>query len=183
MATYKDFLRLVMPELPKCPNIIVGDAVHDVVRDFLNETGIKTVTCSVVGTGITDYVLSEITPTDEIIRFDGLRIAAEPIPPNGVHFAVPVMKGRVLQLAAVVRPRRSDSMVIPDVLLDRWADAIAAGVKFRLMSQVGKEWSNPGQATYYKDEYRRMIGSARVAKMQTMGEMAVRPQPFGGVGL
>ena len=86
-----------------------------------------------------------------------------------------------LTFHAVYAPQQTGS-ILPDVLFDRYFDAIAAGAKARLMIQPGQTWSNPQQAVIYNRVYDATVNQARgdVLHNRVPGSIRVRPIRFGG---
>ena len=86
-----------------------------------------------------------------------------------------------LTFHAVYAPQQTGS-ILPDVLFDRYFDAIAAGAKARLMIQPGQTWSNPQQAVIYNRVYDATVNQARGDALHNRvpGSIRVRPIRFGG---
>jgi hypothetical protein len=75
---------------------------------------------------------------------------------------------------------KMSATTLPDFLMDRYAEAIAAGAKARLMLMPGVQWSNPSLAGYYDGVFSSGITSAR-DEMSTdgaVGSIFVRPRRF-----
>lgn len=76
------------------------------------------------------------------------------------------------------RPRRN-AQRLPDTL-ERWADALADGARYRLLRQPGVEWSQPNLATYYERrfEYAKTEAMKRGQFGHAKGTRTVRMRRF-----
>lgn len=86
-----------------------------------------------------------------------------------------------LTVHAVYAPQQT-GQILPDLLFERYFDAIAAGSKARLMIQPGQTWSNPRQAVIYNQVYDAAVNEARgdILHNRVPGSIRVRPIRFGG---
>ncbi len=73
-------------------------------------------------------------------------------------YPVPV-QDFTLFLRAAFRPQR-DSESFDDDLYKDWADVIAEGAKFRLLTMPGKPWTNPNAALLAKAQYEKGVSRA-----------------------
>jgi hypothetical protein len=86
---------------------------------------------------------------------------------NGLLLLVPIpstdaaggLSVRISFAPDPVFPPRS----FPDILYQRHADGIAAGIKSRLMMHPGQAWTNPGRAETLRREYLLAIATAKTS--------------------
>lgn len=68
--------------------------------------------------------------------------------------------------------------VIPDMLIDRYFDALACGAKGRLMIMANKTWSNPQQGVIYNQWYANETIQAKIDVMHDRVPGSLRVQPI-----
>lgn len=85
---------------------------------------------------------------------------------------VPV-KSDTLTLIAALKPARGAS-TLPNFLYQRWAEAIAAGAKMRLMRIPDKTFSNANAAMYYQGMFNDRISSAAMRAARANTRMPLR---------
>ena len=73
-----------------------------------------------------------------------------------------IQGNRNLAVKFFVKPGLSGSTV-PDYLLDRWGEFIAAGAVARLQAQPGVKWSNPNEVAFHLGRFRAGIATARTS--------------------
>ena len=89
-------------------------------------------------------------------------------------------QGAGLTFRAQYAPRIT-STTLPDVLADRFHDALIAGAKSRLMAQVNVGWSNPQMAIHHGGIYDQAVAQARIDQIleRVPSSIRVRPVRFG----
>jgi hypothetical protein len=87
-----------------------------------------------------------------------------------------------LYIRMSVKPTRA-ATTVDDCLLEDWVDTIAAGVKYKIMSMPGKEWTDPAGAAMYYVEYKRGVSRARMKVLKAFSgtPLEVTPRLFGQV--
>ena len=70
---------------------------------------------------------------------------------------------------------------LPDLIMQRYQDAIEAGTKYRCMLMPKMPWSDTGLAAYWRAEFEKKIDEACIQKLHegVSGSIRVRPIPFG----
>jgi hypothetical protein len=69
------------------------------------------------------------------------------------------------------------STTLPDFLADRFHDALIAGAKARLFSQINVTWSNPAMAGYHQQIFNDAVERARIEQLHSRVPSTLRVQP------
>lgn len=87
-----------------------------------------------------------------------------------------------LYVAMAVKPVRTIT-TIDDFIYEDYLDTIVAGVKWRIMSMPGKEWSNPRAAQRNYIEWRRGCSKVKAMVMKSFSKIPieVHPRTFGNI--
>lgn len=95
-------------------------------------------------------------------------------------YPTPINSTAELTMRVALEPRL-DSAQLPDMLLEKYADAIASGAKARLMVMPNKQWSAPANGVAYKAAYEGAVVEARIEVIHdgVPGTIRVRPRRFG----
>lgn len=78
-----------------------------------------------------------------------------------------------LQIKVALAPKRTTATV-PDVLLERYIDAITHRAKYRCYIMKDKPWSSPDLATWHLQQYNSRVGSVDIQAAQ--GFARARPR-------
>lgn len=84
-------------------------------------------------------------------------------------------------LVRTVLVPKFDAAVLPDFLLQRYPEVIAAGAKYRLMRQANKPWTNFPLSALYEAEFKAGIDKAisEEAHERVPGSLRVMSRRFG----
>lgn len=85
-----------------------------------------------------------------------------------------------LTVRAQFAPLRN-ATALPDFLAERHLDALVAGAKARLMTQINLPWSSPQTGLYHQQAYDSAVISARIQQIhdRTAGPLRVASRRFG----
>lgn len=83
-------------------------------------------------------------------------------------------------LRVALQPSRT-ATTIPDVVGERFGEAIAAGAIARMLIMPGKEWTNPQMAAYHMGVYEAGVSDALVRRARGNSDhsLTVRPYAYG----
>lgn len=209
--TFDEFLPYVMPDLPGVPLPTLVNELGTVLDEFCRATLCWTETLDPVtmraGVDVYDFDLpsgalahvvnamhcdgQKMTVTDRKTLFretpDWLtRTSISPdkyIRLSTQEFQVvpkPQVDGAQVLVEAVLVPRLPITS-LPDAVMKDHLQAIASGVKFRLMAQAGKSWSDPVTASFHKTMHDAKLSDAISLRMHgyTVGDVYVKPMRFG----
>ena len=209
--TFDEFLPYVMPELPGVPLPLLVNEAGTVLDEFCRASHCWTETLDPVtmqaGVDVYDFELPpgalvhvinamhagghEMTVTDRKQLFRQMpdwqtRTAVSPahyIRLNNREFQVvpkPHADGVQVLVEAVLVPKLPLAS-LPDAVMRDHQQAIVAGVKFRLMAQAKKPWSDPVTAAFHKTMHDAKLNDAITQRMHgyTAGDVYVKPQTFG----
>ena len=188
MALLSSLHPYIMPELPNCPSQIVNRVIVDSVREFCRRSKIlrRSESFSIV-VGQSEYVLPPLSDT-QVLEIERVSMGNDDIPlytefsgivklsetdegemityyrwakENTVKvYPIPnVLMNEILDIDYSYQIAR-DATEIPDEIFDRWSECIAAKVKYMMMMQANKPWSNPQYAVVNKVEWYRLLGDA-----------------------
>ncbi len=198
-----DFIREVMPFLPGVPEFEAEYRLKQAMREFCQRSKIwrqrnTTMVTTVLGqqeypaglpsgVELAGIVSAWMGGTELGIMFPG---DEDNIPPGEtadtpdigvINFdtvilsALPQAAGVAVVGTIALAPNEA-STTCPAFLFDRWRDAIRDGCLARVMLQVGKPWSNPGQgvmhAVQFDDDCREAsnaAGPVRRVSLRTVG--------------
>ena len=200
MKTWDDFLPLLRPHVPSCPDITIKSYLGIVAADFFTRTHLwrDNIDSIYVAPGIYEYdlsadalvehVISVIVDDREVERTDMRLIPNERRYSTGhpTHYWIqsdnairlfPIPDKKVtLKLTAVLRPSRTGTGV-EDWIYEMWADAIVAGTVAQLTSIPGKDWSSADVYGYNAQKYERAITNARIRDQRGVSN-SVQMRPF-----
>lgn len=197
------FFPLILPEVLGCPDPMLAQQVAMVANHFCTETGVWDEIQEPVTTpaGQTDYEIDAPTSDSYVVRvadvwLNNFPLQAEQIraprilevKPTGYHAAKErglitlngkPQQGDVLVVRAIYAPKLT-SKNLPDLLMQRYAYAIASGAKARLMAVPGQAWSNPTISVFYRTEYDNAVIDARIdmERDNVPGSLRVKPRLF-----
>lgn len=134
----------------------------------------------------------EITPTSEEILAYYKRIGAGAVGAplfyhmlNDMSFRLlpqpaDTDDGQIMRVRTVYVPKLG-STVFDAMLIERFAETLIAGAKWKLMEMPNKPWSNPGLAAYNKGVFDEGVTKARieVELSNTPAQMTIRKRRFG----
>ena len=88
--------------------------------------------------------------------------------------------GARMSIQAAMAPKLS-ATTIPDAIVERYSEAIEAGVKYRLMVMPNQKWTDQATGAAFDSIFRNEIDKARIEHMheKVEGSMRVRPVRFG----
>lgn len=197
---WADFLPLLAPHLPGCPDPSLKLYLASTASDFFARTylwreqisGITVVTGIVEydldpDTGLVEDIISVVYGEHTLTRTDLRLIGAEKLSETGEprEFWVyadnsirifPIPEERTsLKVYAVLKPSRSGTGV-EDWIYETFADTIVSGTIAQLAMIPGKEWSDIALAGMHKGLYERAITNARIRDFRGVDQM-VRQRP------
>lgn len=150
---------LTMPELAGCTRASISETSAIVLSDFCESTQCYREEIKLQSDGITQQ-FDLVSPHDEsiIIGIFSVRVGDKDLlagdydshSPSTIHFIEAPKEDITI---VVILKTTVNAMAAPSSIVNRWADTISKGVRYRLMSQAQKPWSNPQMAGYYRQEY------------------------------
>lgn len=197
---WDDFIPLISPHLPGCPNASMRLYLASVASDFFARTYLWrdqiiaiTVTPDVIeydldtDTGIVEDVISVVYNEQTLTRTDLRLIGAEKLAETGEPrefwvqadnsirvFPIPEA-ATTLKVYAVLKPSRSGTGV-ENWIYETFADTIVSGAIAQLAMTPGKEWSDINLAGMHKGLYERAITNARIRDFRGV-DLMVRQRP------
>ena len=152
---------LALPELPGCPRATIRETAALVFADFCGITQcFKERLEMIIETDVSEYDL--VSPHDQtmVIGVAAVDVGGRPLIPGDYTADSPsriVFAAGIAGVAKITLILKStlDAVSAPADILNRWAEVIAHGVKFRLLLMPDKPWSNPQLAGHYRSEYDR----------------------------
>jgi hypothetical protein len=186
---WDDFLPLVKPHIPGCPDITVKTYLAITAADFFAQTHLWRDDIDPIFTapGIVEYDLSADVFVEAVtsVVVDNMALQHTDIRMipndrrydrgNPTHYWIhsdnsirlfPIPDSRVhLRLTGVLKPSRTATGV-EDWIYETWADAIICGTIARLAVIPGKDWTDVSMAEYNKKQYEQAISRARIRDMR-----------------
>jgi len=187
MKAFDQFYPYVLVDVIGCPNPLVDNALRIAAREFCETTKAVREWCDPVTTAGTetpfDFDLSTgqelVKVIKAIVNDVGYEVISYKDLPNDWQAATPVdignkvvqldqetyrvfpapIAGDVIALQVATKPTATATTVADD-LVNRFADAIAAGAKARLMLIAGQTWSNPALAGVFRNQFDAAMRSA-----------------------
>lgn len=210
MAALSALHPLVAPEVMGCPSIVIESAVLRAAIEFCEKSTAwrELLDPITLQDGVAEYVLP--LPAGSrlvVIREREARLNGQILTPimnpalmsptaTGVpsHYAQrghdsvilhptpSSADGMTLTIFAVLAPKLS-ATTLPDILTDRYYEAISEGAKAILKRAPNQPWADPARAA---DHYRLFQVKTAEARIEfehglVAGSMTVKPRPFGGV--
>lgn len=197
-----DFARWILPEVLGCPDPVVDQAIVSTVYEFCDQTGAwdEVQDAQTVEVGVGDYDIP--APTGAIplrvldVSLDGRLLQSAPYRTSllTLNVATPIaytssIERGLIRLAPaptvsggqlVVRAAYAPSMtatILPDFLMQRFAEVIASGTKARLQLMPGVSWSNPTLASVYAQRFNNGMLDARTEALYGRNNGSIRIEP------
>ena len=210
MASIETLHPMIAPEVMGCPSIVIDNAVLRAAVEFCEKSTAWRVLLDPIPLvdGTAEYALP--LPADSrlvVIREKEVKLGGHALMPvsdpailsqtrTGVpshyyqrtHGAVVLYPtpasadGLALTIFAVLAPKLS-ATTLPDILTDRYYEAISEGAKGILKRMPNQPWSDPARAA---DHYRLFQVKTAEARIEfehglVAGSMTITPRSFGGV--
>ena len=197
---WDDFLPLISPHLPGCPNASMRLYLASVSSDFFARTYLWREQINAIyvspnqvdydldpDTGLVEDVISVVHGERPLTRTDLRLIGAEKLgevgepreywvqADNAIRVFPTPEERTTLKVYAVLKPSRAGTGV-EDWIYETWADTIVSGAIAQLAMTPGKEWSDIALAGMHKDIYERAIVKARVRDFRGV-KLMVRQRP------
>lgn len=171
----------IFVELPGCPEALIKQHLRLVAREFCRDTEAYRIKLDPIDIedGTIEYNLQSGC-NGSIHRILWVKIGenvtdendkTEPVDPSRYmlqgEYTLVLMDEPTqditdgLLVYVVLRPDFNEDMSIEPWFIERYADRIAAGTKYRLMRMTGKRWSDPAMAKFYYDEYDSGVSEAK----------------------
>lgn len=186
---WNDFLPLLTPHVPTCPDATLKTYLGIVAADFFARTYLWRTDIDAIylapnqieydldSEAVVEDVIS-IVYDDRILDRTDLRFipadrATETGDPRAFWmnadrtikvFPIPKASGR-MRVTAILKPSRSATGV-EDWIYETFADTIVSGTIGRVAAIPGKDWTSPDLATFHTALYERAITQARVRDMR-----------------
>lgn len=200
MKTWDDFLPLVIPHLPGCPNASIKTYLALTAREFFEKTYLwqddidaiylapNQVEYDLDAEAEVEDVLAVVLDKEQLDRTEFRLIPFERRDEKGqprmywIHsdrtirvFPTPD-KRAVMKVSAVLKPARNATGV-HDWIYDTWADTLVNGVISRLAIMPGKEWTDVNLAAMHKALFEQAITKTRIREYRGV-QLKVRQRPF-----
>jgi hypothetical protein len=200
MKTWDDFLPLVIPHLPGCPNASIKTYLALTAREFFEKTYLwqddidaiylapNQVEYDLDAEAEVEDVLAVVLDKEQLDRTEFRLIPFERRDETGsprlywIHsdrtirvFPTPD-KRAVMKVSAVLKPARNATGV-EDWIYDTWADTLVNGVISRLAIMPGKEWTDVNLAAMHKAMFEQAITKTRIREYRGV-QLKVRQRPF-----
>jgi hypothetical protein len=200
MKTWDEFLPLVIPHLPGCPNASIKTYLALAAREFFEKTYLwqDDIDAIYLAPNVVEYdldayaevedVLAVVLDNEQLDRTEFRLIPFERRDEKGqprmywIHsdrtirvFPTPD-KRAVMQVSAILKPARTADGV-EDWIYDTWADALVNGAISRLAIMPGKEWTDAGLAAMHKAMFEQAITKTRIREYRGV-QLKVRQRPF-----
>jgi hypothetical protein len=195
-----DFLPLLIPELPGCPEETMRAALAAVSADFCartylwreplapQNTAADKSTYDITDCAVVESVLWMLIDGDKLIHSDPRHMRQEDFDRKGkpTHFWVvsdtavrlfPIPDDTYPITAEVVLKPSRAARTIPSWIFETWADAITSGAIWWLAKTPGKEWSNPDLAMMHRKIFEQAIAQARIRDYRNV-PLSVAMRPF-----
>jgi hypothetical protein len=151
--------QLVLPDVVGCPRASISDIAATVVSEFCEVTQCYREEVEIEGDGQTvDFELIPPQPDALVIGIYSAKSGKEDLLPGDysahssdvVRFKSPP-KG-IITLIVILKPMINATNA-PSGIINRWADTIASGVRYRLMAMPEKPWTNPQLASFHHRKF------------------------------
>jgi hypothetical protein len=174
VTAYTSFYPLLVPELPGIENVLMLQQIQLTAREFFRDTESWREELSPVNIVVdkTTYALPKLYDAmiHRIIWVKTGGDTADPIEVDDYN----LIEDYMLELENAPDTALTDGLIvkavfipylfsneIPTFLMEKWAEAIAAGVKAALMMQNNKKWSNAERGQLYAQEFYNWQARAR----------------------
>jgi hypothetical protein len=200
MKTWDDFLPLITPHLPGCPNASIKTYLALTARDFFTKTylwqddidaiylAVNQVEYDLDAEAEVEDVLAVVLDKQQLDRTEFRLIPFERRDEIGpprmywIHsdrtirvFPTPD-KRAVMKVSAVLKPAR-DATGVEDWIYATWADVLVNGTVAQLAIMPGKEWSDMNLASMHKILYEQAVTKTRIRDSRGV-QLMVRQRPF-----
>jgi hypothetical protein len=200
MKTWDDFLPLITPHLPGCPNASIKTYLALASRDFFTKTYLwqDDIDAIYLAPNQVEYDLDAETEVEDVLavvldeqQLDRTEFRLIPFERRDevgaprmywVHqdqtirvFPTPD-KSATLKVSAVLKPARNATGV-HDWIYATWADVIVSGAVAQLAMMPGKEWSDMSLAAMHKGLYEQAVVKTRIRSSRGV-QLTVRQRPF-----
>jgi len=197
---WDDFIPLISPHLPGCPNASMRLYLASTSADFFARTYLWREQIDAIyiapnqvdydldtDTGLVENVISVVHNETPLTRTDLRLIGAEKLSEvgepreywiqadNSIRIFPTPEERTVLKVYAVLKPNRSGTGV-EDWIYETFADTIVSGAIAQLAMNPGKEWSDITMAGMHKGLYERAITNARIRDFRGV-HLMVRQRP------
>ncbi len=197
---WDDFIPLISPHLPGCPNASMRLYLASTSADFFARTYLWREQIDAIyiapnqvdydldtDTGLVENVISVVHNETPLTRTDLRLIGAEKLSEvgepreywiqadNSIRIFPTPEERTVLKVYAVLKPNRSGTGV-EDWIYETFADTIVSGAIAQLAMIPGKEWSDITMAGMHKGLYERAITNARIRDFRGV-HLMVRQRP------
>lgn len=189
MKAFDQFYPYILVDVIGCPNPMVDNALRIAAREFCDTTKAVREWCDpVTSSGAETSFDFDLPASQELVKVikanvnddvDGYDVISYKDLPNDWQAATPEdignkvaqldqetyrvfpapIAGDVISLQIATKPTAIATTVADD-LVNRFADAIAAGAKARLMASAGQAWSNPALAGVFRNQFDAAMRSA-----------------------
>lgn len=193
--SWADFLPLLAPHLPGCPDPSMKLYLASTAADFFARTYLwrEQISGITVAAGVVDYdldpdtgyvedIISVVYGDHTLTRTDLRLVGTEKLTETGEPrefwvqadnsiriFPIPEV-GTTLKVYAVLKPSRSGTGV-ENWIYETWADSIVSGTIAQLAMIPGKEWSDIALAGMHKGLYEKAITNARIRDFRGVRRM------------
>lgn len=196
---WDDFLPLMRPFVPSCPDVTSKLYLAQVASDFFARTYIWRTEIDAVYTApnLVEYDLDSEAVVEDVIgvvyeetvldRTDLRLLPLEKLSETGsptafyVHndttiriYPIPDARAR-LTVTAILKPSRT-ALSVEDWIYETWADVLVSGAVYRVARIPGKDWTNPNLAEEHRLIYERAISNARIRDFRGV-PLSVRLRP------
>lgn len=196
---WDDFLPLLSPYLPGCPDLTIKSYLGLTTADFFARTYLwrddidaiylapNQIEYDLGADALVEDVISVVYKGTKLDRSDIRLIPAERRDETGDPttywiqadnsirvFPTPEERAK-LTVTAVLKPSTTGTGV-EDWIFETWATTINSGVIAQLAMINGKEWTNPDLAALHKGMYERAITNARIRDFRGVG-LSVKMRP------
>lgn len=207
MAAFSAIYPMVAPEVMGCPGIIMDSAILRATIEFCEKSTAwrQALPPLALVDGVAEYPL--VLPDDSrlvVIREREVKLGGLPLHPIGdpallysqsgtptryaqrgfnslILWPTPSgVSGRMVTVFAVLAPKLSATS-IPDVIADRYYEAVAEGAKAILKRMPNQPWGDPGRAADHHQAFSIKTAEARIEQESGLvaGSLTVRPRRFG----
>jgi hypothetical protein len=198
MAALADFHNRVCPVIPSCPIPTVDQAILDACIEFCEQGSALYKELAATVTVIGDPEVQLTLPTEtKLVRIAALKVDQREIEAReyfeietdvqGLPRVFSASQDALVQMypvpdkvypvkaMAILKPSRA-ATAVDDLLLESWADSIAAGALYRLLMLPAAAWVNPVAAKVYFDTFRVSINRSEIEfrRGRTNREMRVQ---------
>lgn len=205
MAQLSELLDRVHDEFPAVPEPVALRALSDSFKEFCTRTHIWQEELPTIRARAdrTQFELSPDTGTMVValkeVRLDGERVppvatelprilvntlpsAAKPIAwtqirPDLIDLVNATEEDvQLTAIAALTLTQGYTEYDLPDVLIDEWAEPLAAGAKARIVVQANQPWYAPDAAPEYRRQFYVAVNQAKRRAMSALGEADMQVQ-------